>query len=349
MSLKFDLKIFSALLMIGLVMACSTEDAGILPGVEDPETPPPPPSSSALSLPANNEACEGGQGVSSSTATVSFSWSAATNATSYDLSVTNGATNAVSTKNNITGTSTTIDLERGQTYSWKVTSKNKSSSTADSPTWSFTLASMPGVSTLSLPENNQDCEVGEVNGDVASVSFSWKIAENTDYYELVLINQNTNEPSIFTPSEDLDPDPDIFSTSIELDRAQAYTWKVVAKNCVNSNTSEEWEFYLAGEAEQNAAPFAASAVSPTPGSTATPTEGKVTIEWDASDPDEDALTYTLEVSTSDSFAAADTTSFADLTEKSQAVDVTSGVYYWRVTVADESISVTSDVFSFRVE
>jgi len=343
MSLKFDLKIFSALLMIGLVMACSTEDAGILPGVEDPETPPPPPSSSALSLPANNEACEGGQGVSSSTATVSFSWSAATNATSYDLSVTNGATNAVSTKNNITGTSTTIDLERGQTYSWKVTSKNKSSSTADSPTWSFTLASMPGVSSLSLPENDKACEVGEVNGNLAAVSFSWEAAENSDLYDIVLTNQTTNESTTFSDIEGTE-------TSLELERAHAYTWKVIAKNCANANENgATWQFYLAGEAEQNAAPFAASAVSPTPGSTATPTEGKVTIEWDASDPDEDALTYTLEVSTSVSFAAADTTSFADLTEKSQAVDVTSGVYYWRVTVADESISVTSDVFSFRVE
>ena len=343
MSLKFDLKIFSALLMIGLVMACSTEDAGILPGVEDPETPPPPPSSSALSLPANNEACEGGQGVSSSTATVSFSWSAATNATSYDLSVTNGATNAVSTKNNITGTSTTIDLERGQTYSWKVTSKNKSSSTADSPTWSFTLASMPGVSSLSLPENDKACEVGEVNGNLAAVSFSWEAAENSDLYDIVLTNKTTNESTTFSDIEGTE-------TSLELERAHAYTWKVIAKNCANGNENgTSWQFYLAGEAEQNAAPFAASAVSPTPGSTATPTEGKVTIEWDASDPDEDALTYTLEVSTSVSFAAADTTSFADLTEKSQAVDVTSGVYYWRVTVADESISVTSDVFSFRVE
>ena len=343
MSLKFDLKIFSALLMIGLVMACSTEDAGILPGVEDPETPPPPPSSSALSLPANNEACEGGQGVSSSTATVSFSWSAATNATSYDLSVTNGATNAVSTKNNITGTSTTIDLERGQTYSWKVTSKNKSSSTADSPTWSFTLASMPGVSSLSLPENDKACEVGEVNGNLAAVSFSWEAAESADLYDIVLTNQTTNESTTFSDIEGTE-------TSLELERAHAYNWKVIAKNCANANENgTSWQFYLAGEAEQNAAPFAASAVSPTPGSTATPTEGKVTIEWDASDPDEDALTYTLEVSTSVSFAAADTTSFADLTEKSQAVDITSGVYYWRVTVADESISVTSDVFSFRVE
>ena len=39
MSFNFDLKIFSALLMMGLVMACSTEDAGILPEVEDQETP----------------------------------------------------------------------------------------------------------------------------------------------------------------------------------------------------------------------------------------------------------------------------------------------------------------------
>ena len=343
MSFKFDFKIFSALLMMGLVMACSTEDAGILPQVEDPETPPPPPSATALSLPANNEACESGQGVGSSTATVSFSWSAATNATSYDLSVTNGATNAVSTKNNITGTSTTLDLERGQTYSWKVTSKNRSSSTADSPTWSFTLASMPGVSSLSLPENDKACEVGEVNGDVASVSFSWEATENTDLYDIVLTNNSSGTSTTYSDIEGTE-------TSLELERAQAYTWKVVAKNCANSSSSDEWQFYLAGEAEQNAAPFAATAVSPTPGATVSPTDGKVTVQWEATDPDEDALTYTLIVSTSETFEEGDaTTTFADLSEASQEVEVSEGIYYWKVVAADESISVTSDVFSFRVE
>lgn len=341
---RFSLNVLLMALLVGFLFSCSTDDAGILPGEPDPVAPPPPPSASALSLPANNEACEAGQGSSPSTATVSFSWSAATNATAYDLTVTNTTTNAVAgTKNNVTSTSTTLDLERGQTYSWKVTSKNNSTSTADSPSWSFSLASMPGVSALSLPENDKACEVGEVNGNLAAVSFSWEAAENSDLYDIVLTNQTTNESTTFSDIESTE-------TSLELERAHAYTWKVIAKNCANANENgATWQFYLAGEAEQNAAPFAASAVSPTPGSTATPTESKVTIEWDASDPDEDALTYTLEVSTSDSFAAADTTSFADLTDKSQAVDVTSGVYYWRVTVADESISVTSDVFSFRVE
>lgn len=342
MSFKFDLKIFSALLIMGLVMACSTEDSGILPQVEDPETPPPPPSATSLSLPANNEECEAGQGTNSSTATVSFSWSAATNATSYDLAVTNTATNAVSTKNNVTGTSTTLDLERGQTYSWVVTSKNSTSSTADSPTWSFSLAALPGTSSLSLPENDKACEVGEVNGNLASVTFNWEAAENTDLYDIVLTNQATGDSTTYSDIEGTE-------TSLELERAQAYTWKVVAKNCANSSSSDEWQFYLAGEAAQNAAPFAATAVSPTPGATASPTDGKLTIQWEATDPDEDTLTYTLMLSTSETFEEDDTAIFADLTSDSQEVEVTEGIYYWKVVAADESISVTSDVFSFRVE
>ncbi|MFM1807422.1 MAG: hypothetical protein RLZZ242_147 [Bacteroidota bacterium] len=341
---RFSFNSLLMALLAGMLFSCSTDDAGILPGEPDPVAPPPPPSASALSLPANNEACEAGQGSSPATATVSFSWSAATNATAYDLTVTNTTTNAVAgTKTNVTSTSTTLDLERGQSYSWKVTSKNTSTSTADSPIWNFSLASMPGISALSLPENDKACEVGEVNGNLAAVSFSWEAAENAESYDIVVTNQATGESTTFSDIEGTE-------TSLELERAHAYSWKVIAKNCANANENgASWQFYLAGEAEQNAAPFAASAVSPTPGSTATLTEGKVTIEWDASDPDEDALTYTLEVSTSNTFAAADTTTFGDLTEKSQAVEAASGVYYWRVTVADESISVTSDVFSFRVE
>jgi hypothetical protein len=343
MSFRLDLKIISTLLFMVFLISCSTEDPGILPQVEDPGTQPPPPSSSTLSLPANNEDCEGGQGVSSSTATVSFSWSAATNATSYDLTVTNTATNAVSNKNNVTGTSATLDLQRGQTYNWKVTSKNKSSSTADSSTWSFTLASIPGVSSLSLPENDKACEGGEVNGDVAAVSFSWEAAENTDLYDIVLTNNSSGTSTTYSDIEGTE-------TSLELERAQAYTWKVVAKNCANSSSSDEWQFYLAGEAEQNASPFAATAVSPSPGATVSPTDGKVTVQWEATDPDEDALTYTLIVSTSETFEEGDaTTTFADLSEASQQVEVSEGIYYWKVVAADESISVTSDVFSFRVE
>ena len=240
MTIRFFLKSLFILLIAGIVFSCSTEEEVVVT---------PPPGSTALSLPANNEACESGQGSSASTATVSFSWSAATNATAYDLSVTNisvpnMSTNAVITKNDLTGTSTTLDLERGQAYSWKVTSKNDSSSTADSATW---------------------------------------------------------------------------------------------------------KFYLAGEAEQNAAPFAASAVNPAPGSTVSPSEGKVTIKWESSDPDKDTLTYALEVSTAKDFTSDKTETFTDLNDSTKEINVSIGVYYWRVTVADESISVTSDVFSFRVE
>ena len=130
MMIRFFLKSLFIMLIAGIVFSCSTEEEVVVT---------PPPGSTALSLPANNEACESGQGSSASTATVSFNWSAATNATAYDLSVTNMSTNAVSTKNDLTGTSTTLDLERGQAYSWKVTSKNDSS-TADSATWKFYLA-----------------------------------------------------------------------------------------------------------------------------------------------------------------------------------------------------------------
>lgn len=235
MAIRFNLKSLFSFLIAGILFSCSAEKEEVVT---------PPPGSPVLILPTNYEACEAGKGSSTSIATVSFSWSTATNATDYDLSVTNMSTNAVSTKNNIIGTSTTIDLQRGQAYSWKVTSKNGSGGRAN---------------------------------------------------------------------------------------------------------SAEWKFYLAGEGEQNAAPFAASAVSPTPGSTVSPSEGKVTIKWEASDPDKDTLSYTLEVSKSKEFTSDNTEIFPDLNDSTKDINVNTGVYYWRVTVADKSISVTSDVFSFRVD
>ena len=238
MSFKFDLKIFSALLITGLLLSCSAEDDG----KEIPEAPAAP-GAAVLILPANNEICEEGQVISSTTSTVNFSWSASSNTTSYDLLVTHR--NGFSNKTSVSATSHTLNLERGKSYSWKVISKNSGLSTTDSSTW---------------------------------------------------------------------------------------------------------QFYLAGEAEENVAPFSATAVSPTPGATAIPTDGKVIIKWEATDPDDDTLTYTLMVSTSkEALKDGDATTFADLSENSQEVEVTEGDYYWKVIVADQSISVTSDVFSFRVE
>ena len=75
----------------------------------------------------------------------------------------------------------------------------------------------------------------------------------------------------------------------------------------------------------------------------------VTLEWEAADSDGDTLTYTLYIDTDDGRQEA-TEDNTGLTTNTKEVVVESGtIYYWSVTTSDGSISVTSDVFSFRVD
>ena len=75
----------------------------------------------------------------------------------------------------------------------------------------------------------------------------------------------------------------------------------------------------------------------------------VTLEWEAADPDNDTLTYTLLIDTVDGRQEA-TEENQNITTNTKEVAVESGtIYYWSVTTSDGSISVTSDVFSFRVD
>ena len=148
----------------------------------------------------------------------------------------------------------------------------------------------PGKSSLSAPENNEVCYEGEeVDAINSEVAFSWDASTDTDSYDLVITNQETNQSQI---------ESGITSTSkvVTLATDISYSWKIVSKaNDTNDTTeSDTWQFYLAGDGQENYAPFPATILSPLSGAAVDSNNGSITLSWEGNDPDElDNLTYTV--------------------------------------------------------
>ncbi|NVJ72333.1 MAG: hypothetical protein HWD80_03460, partial [Flavobacteriaceae bacterium] len=196
----------------------------------------------------------------------------------------------------------------------------------------------PGKATLSTPENNKACE--ELNS-AGQVSFSWNASTETDSYDLKITNLNNqqqiNQNNITTNSK-----------AVTLTKGIPYSWNITSKNKGDkTTTSDTWQFYLAGDGEVNFAPFPALPISPAPGSQVTPTDGAITLAWSGSDADGDALSYTIEMDTTDGLQG--TVVAENTTETSVSVTVTADtIYYWRIITSDGFNSATSIVYSFRV-
>ena len=203
----------------------------------------------------------------------------------------------------------------------------------------------PGKSSLSAPENNEVCYEGEaVDASNSAVTFSWDASSDTDSYDLQITNQETNQ----TQTES-----GITSTSkaVTLATDVSYSWKVVSKaNDTNDTTSSDtWQFYLAGDGQENYAPFPATILSPTSGAAVDASNGLVTLSWEGNDPDEgDSLTYTIYFDEVDGLQDPQTAN-TNITDTSLEVEVESGTtYYWRVKTSDGTSSSFTLVYSFVV-
>ena len=201
----------------------------------------------------------------------------------------------------------------------------------------------PGKSTLSAPANNEVCFEGEVvDQSNSSVTFSWGSSSDTDSYDLIITNQESNQSQTLGG---------ITSTSkaVTLANDISYSWKVVSKSngTSDTNTSDTWQFYLAGDGQENYAPFPATIISPTSGATVDATDGKITLSWEGNDPDEtDSLKYTIYF---DNVDGLQDPVKENISETSLEVNVESGTtYYWRVKTSDGTSSSFTLVYSFIV-
>ncbi|NJW52096.1 right-handed parallel beta-helix repeat-containing protein [Salinimicrobium oceani] len=204
-------------------------------------------------------------------------------------------------------------------------------------------SAVPGVASLVLPQDNTECEIGDVVANMAEVAFEWNEAVDTERYDLIITNAVTQEVTQRL---------NLATTSliVRLERGNPYTWKVISKNSGEETTaSESYKFYVAGEPGSNNVPFPASLVAPASGTTVSPVDGKITMEWEAAstDTDGDALTYTLFLDTVDGDQEPPEER-KGLTVTSMDVEVApNSTYFWHVETTDGKNTAISNTYTFK--
>lgn len=201
----------------------------------------------------------------------------------------------------------------------------------------------PGVAELVLPQDNTECEVGDVVANMAEVAFEWNQATDAERYDLVITNLKTQEVV-------QRPNLDTTAIKVRLERGNPYSWMVVSKNGGEETTSSDSNrFYVAGEGGTNNVPFPATLLAPVSGSTVSPVDGMVTLEWqgDLVDTDGDPLTFTLFADTVDGDQEPPA-EWTGLTETSMRIEVEPNtIYYWHVETTDGKNTAISNTYSFR--
>ncbi|UMB54540.1 SusE domain-containing protein [Lutibacter sp. A64] len=197
----------------------------------------------------------------------------------------------------------------------------------------------PNIPTLKYPTNNLLCidntidfewnTATDPDGDV--VSYQIQIAKDNQFTDIVQSISNTST-----------------TRTISLDKGVAYYWRVSAKDTKNlsSSYSSVNSFYTEGEGVSNYLPFSPEIIAPT--LNATVTESSAILEWNASDVDNDPLSFDVYFGTS---KTPSTIVSENQTAKTFSVDVSnSKTYYWKVVVKDDKGGETiGQIWNFKTD
>jgi hypothetical protein len=211
-------------------------------GGSDPEPEPPvvipPPSAATLIFPDNNTECNEGTVISDNQSSVTFRWTDAQNADSYQLTVRNlnNNTSASSTANS---NSATVTLLRGTPYEWFVVSRAVGTNeTGTSSTWRF-YNQGPGIENYApFPASVVAPARGSTVGAGANITLEWEggdIDNDILEYEVYLDNNETPVTLAGTTSDT--------SLEVSLTSGLTYYWQVITRDQEgNTSRSEIFEF-----------------------------------------------------------------------------------------------------------
>jgi hypothetical protein len=202
----------------------------------------------------------------------------------------------------------------------------------------------PSAAILVFPENNSECNTGIIDANdetVSTVTFEWNESQNTDNYAITVTNINTGASASANSTTN--------TVDITINRGAPYEWFVTseANGTTTTANSETFVFYNEGPGVENYAPFPAVAINPSRGANLNGDITSVTLEWEASDIDNDITEFEVFFGTDENPTAL----IGTPTENSLPnVAVSSGTtYYWRVITNDEfGNSSSSEIFQFRV-
>lgn len=211
---------------------------------------------------------------------------------------------------------------------------------SDNPEPPATEVSDPEAASLVYPEDNTECEEGEILSDTQNrITFIWNESQHTDSYTLYIKDLEQDVINSFDASDS--------QKTVTLERGQPYSWYVVSKanGTTATATSPTWKFYNAGEAVSNHAPFPAEAVNPAQGATINP--GETQLSWNTTDLDGDLQSETVLFGETDppsqEFEAGQSGKITVSTESGK-------LYYWQVLSTDSAGNTTaSQLFSFRTQ
>jgi hypothetical protein len=191
------------------------------------------PAKASLSLPAQNAVCTSGTIISATESSITFSWGVSGNTDSYDLSIKNLLTSAVTTQNT-TQTQATVTLSRNTPYSWYIVSKStQTTTTTQSDTWKF-YNSGPGVVTYApFPADITAPTFGQtVTGPTVNLTWTGSDATPDQVASYDVYFGTTSSPAILKSTI-----TDSFVNSVSVTANQTYYWKVVTRD-INGNTSD---------------------------------------------------------------------------------------------------------------
>ena len=237
------MKKLAYLFFVLILLSCGGSEEGGGDGGVDPP-PPQPPGSVTLTTPSNGKVCETGTSISNTKSNVDFSWEASSNTSTYDLQITNLNTSSAINKTGLTSTNTTVELDKGQPFIWKVISKNTSTTqTGTSSSWKFYLAGQGIKNYAPFPADLKTPASGSTvsRSSEGKVTFTWEGSDPDQgdelKYTLYVDKTNVN----MSTSSDL-TNLTAKTADVSLDAETLYYWRVKTSDGTNSSFSMVYSF-----------------------------------------------------------------------------------------------------------
>jgi len=207
-----------------LLSSCAKDPIPVEPGV------------ASLISPANNETCLDGTSLNDTQSNVSFSWSAASNAISYEVIISNLQSQSSQTYT-APSNQTTIALTKAEPYSWIVKSIGEDGSTpSESEQWKFYLAGEGTINYAPFPSELISPRSGaNITPDINNlVILNWNGSDVDGDLESFKVYLDQNDATTLNTTIPFQNNNN--SIAVEVENNATYYWKVVAIDA-NGNQS----------------------------------------------------------------------------------------------------------------